>query len=463
MSQLNEPIAIVGMGCLFPESESLQDYWSLIKNGKDTIKEIPYTHWNPEDYYDKDPKAPDQTYGKTGGFLKTHKFNPLHYGISPQAIEATDTTQLLGMVVAEQALKNAGYGPDEDFNRDRVSCILGVTGTLELVIPLGARLGHPIWKKALLKAGIEEQKANEIVDDVSQSYVPWQEASFPGLLGNVVAGRIANRFNLGGTNSVVDAACASSLSAIRTAVMELESGRADMVITGGMDTFNDIFMYMCFSKTPALSPTGEAKPFDAKGDGTVLGEGLGAVVVKRLSDAERDGDRIFSVLKSIGSSSDGKGKAIYAPSSKGQMKALRNAYREAGISPATVELVECHGTGTKVGDGIELEALKEVFKAEGREGAWCTLGSVKSQIGHTKAAAGAAGFIKSAMALYHKVLPPTIKVTEPHPKLLDSPFIVREHATPWMPPENHPRRAGVSAFGFGGSNFHCVLEDVFSH
>ncbi|SMF30762.1 type I polyketide synthase [Pseudobacteriovorax antillogorgiicola] len=459
MSELHEPLAVVGIGCLFPESDSLEEYWSLIKNGRDAIREIPYTHWNPDDYYNQDPKAPDQTYGRTGGFLRPHKFDPLRYGISPQAIEATDTTQLLGMVVAEKALESAGYGPDQDFDRERTSCILGVTGTLELVVPLGARLGHPIWKKALLGAGLSEDQAQSIVDEVSDSYVPWQEASFPGLLGNVVAGRIANRFDLGGTNSVVDAACASSLSAIRTAAMELQSRRADMVITGGMDTFNDIFMYMCFSKTPALSKGGHAKPFDANGDGTVLGEGLGAVVLKRLSDAERDGDRIFAKIIGIGSSSDGKGKAIYAPSTKGQTKALRNAYREAGISPATVDLVECHGTGTKVGDGIELKALKEVYRDLGGQGQWCTIGSVKSQIGHTKAAAGAAGLIKAIMALHHKTLPPTIKVDEPHPEFEGSPFILRQAPCPWPKPSNHPRRAAISAFGFGGSNFHCILEE----
>src|SRR5262249_10008247 len=173
--------------------------------------------------------------------------------------------------------------------------ILGVTGTLELVIPLGARLGHPIWKRALREAGVEEAVAEDVVQRISDSYVPWQENSFPGLLGNVVAGRIANRLDLGGTNCVVDAACASSLSAIHLAALELAAGRADLVLTGGVDTFNDIFMYMCFSKTPALSPTGSARPFDTKADGTVLGEGLGMVVLKRLDDARRDGDRLSAV------------------------------------------------------------------------------------------------------------------------------------------------------------------------
>ena len=176
------------------------------------------------------------------------------------------------------------------------------------MIPLGARLGHPHWRRALADAGVADDVAEEVVQRIADSYVPWQENSFPGLLGNVAAGRIANRFDLGGTNCVVDAACASSLSAIHMAALELYSGRSDMAISGGFDTFNDIFMYMCFSKTPALSPTGNSRPFDINGDGTILGEGLGAIILKRLHDAERDGDKIYAVIKGMGSSSDGRGK-----------------------------------------------------------------------------------------------------------------------------------------------------------
>ncbi len=233
-------------------------------------------------------------------------------------------------------------------------------------------------------------------------------------------------------------------------------------MTGGIDTFNDIFVYMCFSKTPALSPTGDARPFDADADGTILGEGLGLLVLKRLADAQRDGDRIYAVIRSVGSSSDGKGQAVYAPSAAGQVKALRRAYDLAGIAPESVELVEAHGTGTKVGDATELAALDEVYGTGGRETPWCALGSVKSQVGHTKAAAGAAGLIKAAMALYHKVLPPTSKIRRPVERLATgrSPFYVNAEARPWLTRQGHARRAAVSAFGFGGSNFHCILEEA---
>ena len=459
------PIAIVGIACIFPRAGNLQEYWANIRDGFDAITEVPEGHWNLSDYFDADPKAPDMTYGRRGGFLDPVDFEPMAFGISPRDLEATDTTQLLGLHVAREALRDAGYGPEHrEFDRDRTSVILGVTGTLPLVIPLGARLGHPIWRQALEEAGVDPETSEDVIQRIAEGYVPWQENSFPGLLANVVAGRIANRLDLHGTNCVVDAACASSLSAIHLAALELESGRTDMVLSGGLDAFNDIFMYMCFSKTPALSASGNAQPFNQDADGTILGEGVGVVVLKRLGDAERDGDRIYAVIKGLGSSSDGKGQAVYTPSPEGQARALRAAYRNAGVSPTTVELVEAHGTGTRVGDATEARGLTTVYREAGEEGTWCALGSVKSMIGHTKAAAGAAGLIKAAMALHHKILPPTIKVESPNEAVApgETPFYVNTEKRPWLPPSGHPRRAGISAFGFGGSNFHCVVEEYES-
>ncbi len=398
---LMKPLAIVGIGCMFPEAENKGKFWTNIKNGSDAITEIPETHWRPEDHFNPDPKSPDKVYAKLGGFLSPVEFNPMDYGILPNAIEAIDTSQLLGLLAVEQALTDAGYAAEREYDRDKVSVIIGVTGTLELVIPLGARLGYPRWQAALKDAGVDDHLAQDVMQRISDSYVPWQENSFPGLLGNVVAGRISKHFDLGGTNCVVDAACGSSLSALNLAALELAAGRSDMVITGGIDTFNDIFMYTCFSKTPALSPTGHARPYDRESDGTTLGEGLGIVVLKRLEDAERDGDKIYSVIRGIGASSDGKGAAIYEPDADGQAKALRRAYEQAGVSPDTIELIEGHGTGTRVGDAIEVSALQGVFGES--ETPWCALGSIKSQIGHTKAAAGVAGVIKASLALHHKL------------------------------------------------------------
>ena len=460
---LKQAVAIIGMGCIFPGSDSLKSFWQLLFNGVDAIRDIPEeTHWRLRDYFDPDPSTPDHTYCKRGGFIDPVSFNPMAYGMPPNNIQATDTSQLVSLEVARTALEDAGYPVGHPFlEQHRVNVILGVTGTQELVIPLGARLGHPMWKKALKQAGIAKDKIEQIVDDIQKQYVPWQENSFPGLLGNVIAGRIANRLNLSGTNSASDAACASSLAAMHTAILELAAGRCDMSITGGADTLNDIFMHMCFSKTGVLSHTSDARPFSKDADGTVLGEGVGLVVLKRLEDARRDKDRIYAVIRSIGTSSDGRTSAVYAPESGGQHKALTQAYELAHVDPATVNLIEAHGTGTRVGDKVEFDALKQCFDPIRPKNS-TAIGSVKSMIGHTKAAAGAAGVIKSALALYHKVLPPTLKAREPDPELgiNESAFFLNDQPRPWLSSSlSHPRRSGVSAFGFGGSNFHMVLEE----
>ena len=255
------PVAIIGIGCLFPGAPGLKAYWQLLYQKKDAIQDIPQTHWSADDYFHEDPGMPDHVYCRRGAFLSPIDFDPSEFGIPPSSLEATDTSQLLALITAKNALEDAGYGQDVDFNRDSTSVILGVTGTQELVIPLGARLGHPIWRRALKNAGVPDETALEVMNDISDAYVPWQENSFPGLLGNVVAGRICNRLNLGGTNCVVDAACASSLSALHLSLLELQAGKCDMVVTGGVDAINDIFMHMCFSKTQILSPTGDIRPF----------------------------------------------------------------------------------------------------------------------------------------------------------------------------------------------------------
>ncbi len=464
-AKLNIPkssVAIIGMACIFPESRTLKEYWHMLFNGIDAISPIPEdSHWKLADYFNPDPACPDHTYCNRGGFIPEIAFDPMSFGIPPNNLQATDTSQLLGLEVAKRALEDAGYAPGHPWLETRkVNVILGVTGTQELVIPLGARLGHPYWKQALEDAGVPPQVRKDVMDRIEASYVQWQENSFPGLLGNVVAGRIANRLNLSGTNAVSDAACASSLSAVHTAVMELQAGRCDMSITGGVDTLNDIFMHMCFSKTGVLSHTSDAKPFSKDADGTVLGEGIGMLVLKRLEDAKRDQDRIYAVIKGIGTSSDGRTSAVYAPESKGQLRALNDAYARAGVDPATVGLIEAHGTGTRVGDKVEFTALRQCFEGTGP----CqstAIGSVKSMIGHAKAAAGAAGLIKTALALHHKVLPPTLKAGEPDPDLdiETSSFYLNDQAKPWVAGPGTARRSGVSAFGFGGSNFHAVLEE----
>ena len=453
------PIAIIGLGSVFPEAHNVQEYWDNIVREVDCITDIPASRWDIDDYYDPDPTAPDKTYCKRGGFLPDIDFNPMEFGLPPNILEVTDVSQLLALVVARDAMEDAGYGLNVDFNRETTGAILGVGGGQKLITPLTTRLQYPIWERVLRSSGVVDEDIEKIIEKMKLAYIGWEENSFPGMLGNVISGRIANRLNLGGTNCVVDAACAGSLAALKMAISELVEKRSDMMITGGVDTDNSIFMYMCFSKTPAFSPSENVKPFDAESDGMMLGEGIGMYVLKRLEDAERDGDQIYAVIKGIGTSSDGKFKSIYAPRPSGQALALQRAYQDAGFEPHTIGLVEAHGTGTKAGDPAEFNGLKEVFKGQANT---IALGSVKSQIGHTKATAGAASMIKTALALHHKVLPPIINITQPNPKMgmEETPFYLNTYTRPWIKPENGlPRRAGVSSFGFGGTNFHVVLEE----
>ncbi|MBC7998159.1 MAG: acyltransferase domain-containing protein, partial [Leptolyngbya sp.] len=261
-----------------------------------------------------------------------------------------------------------------------------------------------------------------------------------------------------------DAACASSLAALYSSVQELRSGASDVVFLAAADTHNQPGDYLSFSKTHAFSKTGRCRTFDATADGIVISEGMAMMILKRVEDAERDGDRIYAVIKGVGGSSDGRDLSLTAPRPQGQMLALERAYEDAGFSPSTVELVEAHGTGTVAGDKAEIEALKQVFDQSGADRQNCAVGSVKTMIGHTKAAAGLASLIKVTKALHHKVLPPTLGVTVPNPScdFENSPFYVNSEARPWVhsPKDGeHQRRAGVSAFGFGGTNFHCVLEE----
>jgi len=459
----HNPIAIVGMASLLPKARNLREYWQNIVNKIDCITDVPSTHWSVEDYYDPNPRTTeDKTYCKRGGFIPEVDFNPMEFGIPPSILEVTDVSQLLSLVVAKEAMEDAGYGEKREFSRETVGVILGVAMAKQLGMPLSARLEYPIWEKVLKSSGLSDEDTKKIVDKIKSAYVKWDENAFPGMLANVVAGRIANRLNFGGMNCVVDAACASSFGALKMAISELVEHRSDMMLTGGVDTDNTIMAYISFSKTPAVSPSENVKPFDAKSDGMMLGEGIGMIVLKRLEDAERDNDKIYAVIKGIGTSSDGRYKSIYAPRKEGQVKALERAYEDAGFSPATVGLMEAHGTGTMAGDPTEFGSLKDYFDLHDDKKQHIALGSVKSQIGHTKAAAGAASLIKTALALHHKVLPPTINITEPNPKLniKNSSFYLNTETRPWIRAEGEtPRRAGVSSFGFGGTNYHVVLEE----
>ncbi|MFD7477010.1 SDR family NAD(P)-dependent oxidoreductase [Streptomyces sp. NPDC059837] len=437
-------IAIVGMACMFPGAPDLATFWANVLAGEDAVTEVPATRWDAELYHDLEG-AGEKTPSRWGGFLPEIPFEPLRYGIPPASLPAIEPVQLLALEAARRALEDSGYG-SRSFDRSRASVVFGAEAGSDLSNAMTLRSVLPAYLGSLPPA-LDEQLPHLTED------------SFPGVLANVIAGRIANRLDLGGANYTVDAACASSLTAVDVACKELVSGTSDLVLCGGADLHNGINDYLLFASAHALSPSGRSAPFDSAADGIALGEGVGCVVLKRLADAERDGDRVYAVIKGVGSASDGRALGLTAPRPEGQYNALTRAYRNAGVSPAEVGLVEAHGTGTVVGDRTELGSLTRVFEEAGAPPGACALGSVKSQIGHTKCAAGLAGLIKTSLALHTGVKPPTLHLTEPNPAwdAQSSPFAFHTEARPWSaaPAE---RVAGVSAFGFGGTNFHVVLR-----
>ncbi|MFG2721473.1 SDR family NAD(P)-dependent oxidoreductase [Streptomyces sp. NPDC048416] len=453
------PIAITGVAGMFPQAADVREFWRNVVTGLDCITEVPEKSWRVGDHYDPAMGAEDKTYARRGGFLPPTVFDPVEFSMPPSTLGSIGLVQLLSLQVARDVLADARCPEADWYDSSRTGVILGVCGQNTTMFPLGSRLYGPVVREVALSCGLSPQDAEEMVRRFKAASPQWTEDSFPGTLANVVAGRIANRFGFGAANCTVDAACASSLAALRMAVSELVEHRADLMITGGCDADNSLTAFMCFSKTPALSPSGAVRPFDKSADGTLIGEGIGMLALKRLADAERDGDRIYAVLRGLGSSSDGRTPSIYGPSGQGQLAALRRAYEDAELPVGCVQLIEAHGTGTAVGDAVELGALSTLLEPAGPAHR-AAVGSVKSQIGHTKAAAGAAGLIKTALALHHKVLPPTINVDAVSDAADQEALYVNRQARPWVGESHRPvRRGGVSAFGFGGVNFHAILEE----
>src|ERR1700761_9058501 len=279
----------------------------------------------------------------------------------PASLPSIEPVQLLVLEAVRRALEDAGYA-DRPFPRERTAVVLGMGGgAAQLAMGYAFRSYLPMLESVAPDAGKAAREASE-------PYLPeWTEDSFPGFLLNVAAGRVANRFDLGGSNYTVDAACGSSLAAASLAVRELETGAADMVILGGADTVQNPFTYLAFSKTQAFSPRGRCRPFDASADGIVISEGVGVLVLKRLADAERDGDRIYAVIKGMGASSDGRARGLTAPSPEGQVRAVKRAYAKSGVDPTSIGYVEAHGTGTAVGDVVEVNALAGAMRKAGAE------------------------------------------------------------------------------------------------
>lgn len=466
------PVAIVGMAVLLPGAPDLAAYWENLRTGVDAITEVPAGRWDA-DYYDPaaaggGPAVPDRLYCRRGGFVDgLAQVQPTRFGLMPNSVPGTEPDQLIALQVAAAALADAG-GVERLPDRDRVGVVLGrggyltpglvrldqrVRGAQQLVRTLGELVpdltSHQL---ATVKAAFAEQ----LGEDRPESAI--------GLVPNLAASRLANRLDLRGPAYTVDAACASSLVAVDQAVGELATGRCDVVLAGGVHHCHDVTLWSVFAQLRALSPSQRIRPFHRGADGLLVGEGTGVVVLKRLADAQRDGDRVYAVIRGTGVASDGRTAGLANPDPGGQSRAVRAAWRTAGLDPAApgaLGLLEAHGTATPAGDAAELATLAAVFGPSTGEAAAPVLGSVKSMIGHTMPAAGVAGLVKAALAVHHGVLLPTLHCEEPHPALAATRFRTIDAARPWeTAPGGAPRRAGVNAFGFGGINAHVLLEEA---
>ena len=459
-ARAREPVAVVGMAALCPGDPTTEGFLSVMMEGRDQIRDVPPSRFSLEDFHAPDPsERGDRTYCTRGAFIDPVPFDPMAFGIPPSVIAATDSAQLLTLLKARELMEDAGIDRWGEAARERVGVILGAQGMTHLQGLMMSRIHWPAWVEELRAAGMPEAEARAMAARINGRQPGWQEMSFPGFLGNITAGRVTNRLDLGGTNYVVDAACASSLSAISAALNELYLGQCDAVITGGCDLLTDAGTFLSFANSTALSKSGDCRPFSADADGTVIGEGVALLALRRLADAERDGDAIHAVIRGHGTASDGRGSAIYAPRSEGQVRAMERAYEAAGYGAETVGLIEAHGTGTGLGDATEVRSMSKVFGGPGRRRR-AALGSVKSLIGHPKTSAGAVSLLKVVTALRHGVLPPTIKVGTPNEALAAEGCPVHPNtvARPWIAGDE-PRRAGLSAFGFGGTNAHVTVEE----
>jgi acyl transferase domain-containing protein len=462
MTSLPKDIAIVGMSALYAKASTLSTYWQNILSKVDGIQDAP-DYW-ARSYVDPKSSESNRIYNRKGGFLlDLAEFNPMEFGIMPNSIDGGEPEQFLALKLARDALADAGY-LNRPFNREKTGIIIGrgvylnrgnmnymqhglvIDQTLELLQQICPNLPEETWQK--IQTGIR------------QSLPPFNAQTIAGLVPNIMTGRIANRLDLMGPNYIVDAACAASIIVVDLAIQELLNGRCDMMIAGGVNVNLTPQCCMMFCTIGALSH-GKIHPFGKNAEGTLMGEGIGMLVLKRLADAQRDGDRIYAVVKGVGTASDGKSVGLLSPRLEGEVLALERAYEQAQVSPETIGLIEAHGTSIPLGDQTEIAALSHVFGDRKGQLPTCGIGTVKSMIGHCLPGSGMAGIIKTALSLYHKVLPPTLcDEVNPDLELEQTPFYVNSETRPWIHGNTKiPRRAGVNAFGFGGINAHVILEE----
>jgi len=470
-------IAIIGMECIYAGASDIATFWQNILSKVDCIIDVPSDRWDPETFYDADYSVEDKLHCKRGGYLPgAIPFTPSKYGIMPISVQGVEPDQYITLDLVYNMLEKAGYlpsplskgGQGEFSSMERTEIIIGkgnylsaghanlvqrrvvTTQTLKIIESM-----HPEYT---------QEELDKIKEELHSGLRNFNSETAPSLIPNLTTGRTANRLDFMGANFMLDGACASVLIATDLCVRDLLTGRCDLAIAGGAHVCNDVPLLMLFEAFHAVSPNSQIRPFDKDADGTIPGEGVGVILLKRLEDAERDGDKIYAVIKGVGVSSDGRAMSVTAPRVEGAALAIRRAYEMVNLDPKTIELLEAHGTGTPVGDAAEVEALKQVFGLKEDESMppWCAMGSVKSMIGHALPGSGAASIIKTALALYHKVLPPTLNCDQPNPKfeLEKTPFYINTETRPWIHgSKDVPRRAGVNAFGFGGINSHLILEE----
>lgn len=457
----NESVAIVGIGTILPGSQNYAEFWNNSLKSKCFIREIPEDFWKIEDFYDTNPLAEDKTYSKMAGVVDPIEFNSMEFGIPPKGMQSISVEQLYGLVLARQALIDAGlYGENaKEYDKTRTGVIMAAS-VGKNVYQLTTRTNVPILRRFMKNCNIPEKLIDIVLKNYKDGIIKWDEASNPGYLSNVVSGRIANRFNFTGTTCSIDSACASGLTAVKFAAQELILGNCDVMIAGGITLDLSNVSFVSFCKTPALSKSDSIHPFDKRADGMLLGDGAAAVVLKRLSKAEEDGDRIYAVIEGIGSSSDGREKSIFSPTKKGQKLAISRALQSAGVEASQVSMIEAHGTATLVGDTCEVEALKEIFSEVDQNKRSVILGGSKGQTGHMRLASGIASLVRATLAIYQKQFLPTVGCEILNENVADSIFNVLRKPQPWIVNKNKPvRYASVSAFGFGGANYNILLKE----
>lgn len=459
---MGHDIAIVGLACRYPEADSALQLWENVLSQRRSFRRIPPSRLRAEDYLVADRAAPDAIYAWWAALLEGYEFDRARFRISGPTFRATDLTHWLALEVADDVLTDAGFGGGNGLPRERTGVVVGNTLTGEMSRSATLRLRWPYVRRVvgaeLVAAGMEAERIQAMLAAIEASYKapfpPVGEDSLVGALSNSIAGRICNYFDLGGGGYTVDGACASSMLAVTTVCAQLVAGDIDVGLAGGVDISIDPFELVGFAKTGALAAE-EMRVYDRRAGGFWPGEGCGFAVLMRGADATAQGRRIYGYIRGWGVSADGAG-GITRPEVAGQKLALRRAYERAEVDVEAVAYHEGHGTGTAVGDGVELAALSE-FRAEHGATSPAVVGSVKANIGHTKAAAGMAGLIKTAMALHSGVLPPNTACERPHELVAGENGLLAVSRRPRRWPAQRPC-AGVSGAGFGGINAHVVLE-----